>query len=204
MLIYNYFYSFNYLFISLFLYYFRAVRDLLISEEISLQEQIFRESATINKEKAVLKECLNNSQLARVEKEVEIEEERRNFLFKLEEDTDLEISNNVRTTKSRDGVKGTNEVESKVENDAVPLTEEEIEIENQKKAENLIKEQARKDAANSVRDWVATLSEPLEEEREVLNEEECLGDDSWGSDRGVRHKNILNHLIVLIDILFFN
>ena len=166
---------------SLFLHYSRVVRDLLVSEERSLQEELFRESATINKEKAVLKECLNNSLLAREEKEVEIEEERRNFLFKLEEDNDLEISNNVRTSKFREG-------ESKVENDDVPLTKEEIEIENQKKAENLIKEQARMDAAKTVREWVVTLTEPLEEERELLDEEECLGDDSWGSDRGVRNK----------------
>ena len=61
---------------SLFLHYSRVVRDLLVSEERSLQEELFRESATINKEKAVLKECLNNSQLAREEKEVERERER--------------------------------------------------------------------------------------------------------------------------------
>ena len=173
------FFPFNYN-LSLFFHYSRVVRDLLVSEERSLQEELFRESATINKEKAVLKECLNNSQLAREEKEVEIEEERRSFLFKLEEDNDLEISKDVRTSKSREG-------ENKVENDDVPLTKEEIEIENQKKAENLIKEQARMDAAKTVREWVVTLTEPLEEELDLLNEEECLGDDSWGSDRGVRN-----------------
>ena len=100
-----------------------------------------------------------------------------NSLFGKDEDFDLQTFNKVQ-----------NDVENEVLITIPPvidLTPEEIEKEKREKEENLKKEQAREGASKNVLEWVATLSEPMEEEIEVLNEEESLGGNSWGSDREV-------------------
>ena len=53
------------------------------------------------------------------------------------------------------------------------------------RAEEVKREEAREGAAKNVLQWVQTLSEPFEEELKVVEEEESLGADSWGSDKEV-------------------
>lgn len=63
----------------------------------------------------------------------------------------------------------------------VVLSQEEMD----KNTETEIRNDARAIAAAHVREWVKVLTEPLEEEKEVMEEEEDVLVASWGSSKDV-------------------
>ena len=83
--------------------------------------------------------------------------------------------------------KSTHEKEDKT----IPVTERETETvvlsqeEMDKNTETEMRHDARTIAAMHVREWVKVLTEPLDEEREVMDEEEDVLVASWGSSKDV-------------------
>ena len=77
---------------------------------------------------------------------------------------------------------------TEIATETVVLSQEEMD----KNTETEIRNDARAIAAAHVREWVKVLTEPLEEEKEVMEEEEDVLVASWGSSKDV--SSVLNTL----------
>ena len=87
------------------------------------------------------------------------------------------------------------ETENKTE--TVILSQEEMD----KNTETEMKNDARTIAAAHVREWVKVLTEPLEEERIVMDEEDEVLVASWGSSKDVSVVLNNQHYVINIQIL---
>jgi hypothetical protein len=98
-----------------------------------------------------------------------------------------------------------NSILSELKPETVILSQEEID----KNTEMKNREVARKLAGENVRGWVSVLEEPLGDELNVLQEEEDIMMDSWGSDKEVKMcclilSSVVFCCIVLYCIVFIN
>ena len=69
-----------------------------------------------------------------------------------------------------------------------------------KDEEKLLEAEARKAAQEHVREWVSVLTEPLNDEIRVMEEEDDVLLDSWSSHKGVSQNLFLPFLIAFLSI----
>ena len=183
----------------------RAERDRLVVEEMNLKQELERESEEIVREKNYLENLTHVSTADQSDRGLDNDKEgvtRRNIVENMDDENVLAYphdakSSHARKLESADDNKNENIViDSKIPSDTTSVDLERTrleEIERMEKeellavarAEEVKREEAREGAAKNVLQWVQTLSEPFEEELKVVEEEESLGADSWGSDKEV-------------------
>ena len=181
----------------------RAERDRLVVEEMNLKQELERESEEIVREKNYLENLTHVSTADQSDRGLDKEGvTRRNIVENMDDENVLAYphdakSSHARKLESADDNKNENIViDSKIPSDTTSVDLERTrleEIERMEKeellavarAEEVKREEAREGAAKNVLQWVQTLSEPFEEELKVVEEEESLGADSWGSDKEV-------------------
>ena len=181
----------------------RAERDRLVVEEMNLKQELERESEEIVREKNYLENLTHVSTADQSDRGLDKEGvTRRNIVENMDDENVLAYSHDAQSSHARklesaDDNKNENIViDSKIPSETTSVDLERTrleEIERMEKeellavarAEEVKREEAREGAAKNVLQWVQTLSEPFEEELKVVEEEESLGADSWGSDKEV-------------------
>lgn len=135
----------------------RAERARLIAIEAALLAQVDEETAAINKEK-------NNLPQSDIIQTLANEKEIGN------------IYSTVDVNSGKNSASNDFDTESVKMKDVAAMTEEQV-LE--------LKANVRKAAHEHVRKWVSVLTEPLNEELRVMDEEDDVLLDSWSSNKGV-------------------